>query len=123
MDETLKASLPLIESADVVAGEKSSRLSAGIVFLLWLVPVISTILFGGVDTITWVLISLFWLAIIFLWLGETWKGHGLLINPSSLQLPILGLLLIGLIQLLPLGGGGDSGSLGVAASRSLTLDA
>jgi O-antigen ligase len=123
MDETLKASLPLIETADVVAGEKSSRLSAGIVFLVWLVPVFSTILFGGVDTITWVMISVFWLAIIFLWLGETWKGNGLLINPSSLQLPILGLLLIGLIQLLPLGGAIDSGGLGAAASRSLTMDA
>jgi len=123
MDETLKASLPLIEAADVIAGERSSRLSAGIVFLLWLVPVISTILFGGVDTITWVLISLFWLAIIVLWLGETWKGYGFLINPSSLQLPILGLLLIGLIQLLPIGSEGDSGALGIAASRSLTLDA
>lgn len=123
MDETLKASLPLIEATDVVAGEKSSRLSAAIVFLVWLVPVFSTILFGGVDTITWVLISVVWLAIILLWLGETWKGHGLLINPSSLQLPVLGLVLIGLIQLLPLGGGGDMGTLGDAASRSLTMDA
>jgi len=122
MDETLKASPPLIEAADVIAGEKSSHLSAGIVFLVWLVPVFSTILFGGVDTITWVMISVFWLAIILLWLGETWKGNGLLINPSSLQLPILGLLLIGLIQLMPLSGG-DSGTLGAAASRSLTMDA
>jgi len=74
MDETLKASPPLIEAADVIAGEKSSHLSAGIVFLVWLVPVFSTILFGGVDTITWVMISVFWLAIILLWLAKLGKA-------------------------------------------------
>jgi hypothetical protein len=35
------------------------------------VPVFSTILFGGVDTITWVMISVFWLAII---LPVAWRN-------------------------------------------------
>jgi O-antigen ligase len=122
MDTTLQAEHPFIRIEDVVIGDRSSRFSSAIFSLIWFVPVTSTILFGGVDTISWVLISIVWLAIVLLWLAETRKGKGLLVNPSSLQIPIAGLLLIGLIQLLPIGGGADSGTLAVDASRSLTMD-
>jgi O-antigen ligase len=101
LDKT--SSSPLVYAESVVIGDRSSRLSATVVFLLWFVPVFATVLFGGVDTITWVVISIIWLGIVVLWLGDAWRGEGLLFNTDPLQLPLLGLLLIGVIQLLPIG--------------------
>ena len=113
---------PIVSAEDVVIGDKSSRLSSAIVFLVLLIPVFSTILFGGVDNTTWVFISVFWLAIVCLWAADTWKGKGLLINSSFLQVPLIGILVIGLIQLLPLSGGSVNGALGMPASHSLSFD-
>jgi O-antigen ligase len=113
---------PIVYAEDVVIGERSSRLSSVIVFFVFLIPVFSTILFGGVDNTTWILISIFWLAIVCLWAADAWKGKGLLINTSILQVPLAGILVIGLIQLLPLRGSDVSEALGMPASHSLSLD-
>ncbi len=107
---------------NVETGEVSSRVSAAIFFLLCVVPVFSTILFGGVDNTTWIFISIFWAVIVLLWLAESSKAKGLLFSPSSLQIPVIGLLMIGLVQLLPLGGGVSGELLSVPVSRSLSLD-
>ena len=107
---------------NVETGEVSSRMSAAIFFLLCVVPVFSTVLFGGVDNTTWIFISIFWAAIVLLWLAESSKAKGLLFSPSTLQIPVIGLLLIGLVQLLPLGGGASGDLLSVPVSRSLSLD-
>lgn len=111
----------LVNIENVAIGESSSLWSRVIVTLTLFIPVFATVLFGGVDNTTWIFISITWAAIIFLWLTEAWKANGLLFNPSVLQVPLLGLLLIGLIQLLPLGG--DTGAtLSVPVSRALSLD-
>ena len=103
MDDAVRRTENLITAEDIVIGERSSRLSSTIVFFLFFIPVFATVLFGGVDNTTWVLISLFWFAMICLWAADTWKGKGLLFNPSMLQVPLLGIIAIGLVQLLPLG--------------------
>lgn len=105
----------------VILGDETSRLSSIIFFLLLLIPLFSTVLFGGVDNTTWIIITIFWAAIVLLWLADVWRGGGVLINSSMLQLPLIGLLLIGLVQLLPLGGAAD-GLLSVQGSRALSLD-
>ena len=110
-----------IYSEDVIIGDRSSHISSAIVILLCIVPIFSTILFGAVDNVTWVFITIFGAAITLLWIAEAWKGKGLLLNPSSIQIPMIGLLLIGIVQLLPLGGGA-SGDLSVPVSRALSLD-
>ncbi len=112
----------LVGIEDVMIGTKSSRLSSVIFFLLCFVPVFSTILYGAVDSMTWIFISLFWSAIVLLWLAEAWRAKGLIFNPSSLQLPIIGLIVVGLVQLLPLGPGLSGDLLNVPYSHSLTLD-
>ena len=84
---------------NVAIGERSSRLSTAIVALLWLVPVFATIVFGAVDTMTWVFISLFTAIVVLLWLADAWLGKGVLLNTSSLQLPLVALLGIGIVQL------------------------
>ena len=109
-----------LHTESIIMGAETSRLSSIIFFLICLLPVFSTVLFGAVDNTTWVFIAIIWAAIILLWLADAWKGGGVLINTSSLQLPLIGLLLIGLIQLLPLGGGAEG--LSVPASQALSLD-
>lgn len=83
------------------AGERT-RLSSVIFFLLLLVPVIGTILFGAVDEITWALISLIWVVVIALWAIDAWRRRAVPLNTSSLLLPVAGLALIGALQLMPI---------------------
>lgn len=104
MDKTVKTTASTDRVTDVVIGDASSSQSSIIFFLLCLIPALTTTLFGGVDETTWILIIVLTLAIILLWMAESWKGKGILINPSSLQLPILGLAIVGAIQLLPIPG-------------------
>ena len=92
-----------IKTETVVIGDASSRLSTAIFLLLCLVPVFTTILFGAVDSATWVILSIVWLTMVLLWLAEAWRGGGFLLDPSSLQLPVIGLILVGVVQLIPLG--------------------
>ena len=107
---------------DVIIGDKSSRLSSAVMALLCILPIFAMVLFGAVDKVTWVFITIFWAAIVLLWLAEAWKGKGLLLNPGVIQIPLIGLLLIGFIQLLPLGSGVSSDLLNVPASHALSLD-
>jgi O-antigen ligase len=91
----------MISSQNIIIGEKSSRVSSAIFFLLCLVPALSTIIFGAVDETTWIIITFFWAAIILMWLTEAWKAGGLLINSSSLLLPLAMLIILGFVQMLP----------------------
>lgn len=93
------------QTEKVVIGDGSSRLSTAVFVLICFIPVFSTLLFGAVDNTTWVILSVVIAAIMLLWLTDAWRGRGLLVNPSGSQLPLVGLVLIGLIQLLPLAGG------------------
>ena len=123
MNDTQEIRQPIVNAENVIIGDESSRLSSIIFLLLCVVPMFTTVMFGGVDNMTWVIISVFWAAIILLWLAETWKGRGFLFNPSSLQIPIIGLITIGLVQLLPLGGdSGAEGPSGQQTSQALSLE-
>jgi len=84
------------------AAVSSTALWTVIYLLLLLVPVLGTILFGAVDEITWTLISLLWVVLISLWAIDGWRRGGLPLNTSPLLLPVAGLVLIGLLQLLPI---------------------
>lgn len=97
-------SIPKFKAENVVIGDVSSRLSTAIFLLLCLIPVFTTVLFGAVDNATWVILSNVWLVMVLLWLAEAWKGGGFLFNPSSLQIPVIGLIAIGAVQLVPIGG-------------------
>jgi O-antigen ligase len=92
----------------VAIGDKQSRLSFAIVVLLCVIPSLATVLFGGVDSITWILLTALSLAMIVLWLIETWRAKGLLLNTSALTLPLIGLLVVGIVQMLPVGPGGNT---------------
>lgn len=101
--------------------DKHSRSSSAIFALVCFVPMLTTVLFGAVDSATWVIISIFWTLIVLLWLAESWSVGGIVLNPNSLQIPLLGLIAIGVIQLLPLGAGSSSLSLDPYSTRLFVI--
>ena len=107
---------------DVTVGDQTTRTSSAIFFLLCFIVVFSTVLFGAVDTTTWIIISLLWLSIVLLWLLDSWNAGGILFSSSSLQLPLVGLLIIGIVQLLPFSSGNAADALTISTSHALSLD-
>jgi hypothetical protein len=99
-------------------------LSSKIIFVtLCVLPIITTLLYGGVDTIYLAVISLTSAVILVLWVMDAWSLGELRFSTNLLQLPIIGLLLLGVVQLLPLGDPGLAGdALGIAPSHALSLD-
>src|SRR2546421_5184971 len=102
--------------------DTAGRWSTGAFLLLCFIPVFMTVLFGGVDNITWAVVPFLWALIVLLWLIGCWRSGGFVFDTSSLQLPLIGLLAIGLIQLLPLGGSGADDLVTAPVSHALSLD-
>ena len=86
----------------VALGDTSSRLSGAIYVLLCLIPVFSTIVFGGVDQGSWVVLIAALAAVVFLWLADAWYGRAMLFNRSMLLVPLVVLIALGVVQTLPL---------------------
>ena len=103
--------------------DNPSRLSGIIVVLLCVMLVFSTIAYGAVETWAVGFLSLFAGAIVIFWIADALLKKELWVSFSKLQLPLLGLILIGLIQLLPLRSSNISSDLlSVPAASSLSLD-
>ncbi|MGB5014618.1 MAG: O-antigen ligase family protein [Pyrinomonadaceae bacterium] len=86
---------------EIEIGETSSRASGVVFFVLCLIPILSTVLYGGVDSGTWVVISLLAGIIALAWLTDAWLGKAFLVDRNSMLLPIAGMIAIGLVQLVP----------------------
>ena len=83
----------------------------------------ATLIYGGVDPIVLGVFSVITAFIFVLWIMDAWSLNELRFSTSPLQLPILGLILIGLVQLLPLGDPGLAGDvLGIAPSKAISVD-
>lgn len=82
---------------------KENTLASNIIFfLLCLIPVYTAVAFGAVETASLGLLSITTGLIAMLWLYDAWKRGEFTFSTNSLQFAVLGLILIGLIQLLPL---------------------
>ncbi len=105
-------------------GQRDRSLTSSIVFfMLCAIPILASILFGAVSTGTLALLSLFFGLLLIVLVFDFWKSGEIRYSTSLLQLPIIGLILIGLFQLLPLGG--DQGAaelLKIPPTHSLSLD-
>lgn len=100
-----------------------SRRSTVIFVLICGLPMAATLLYGGVDSVSLGLLSIITAAILVFWLMESWATGEFHFSSNPLQLSIIGLILLGLVQLLPLGGAGiPAGTLSVEPSTALTLD-
>lgn len=103
--------------------DTAARRGRGIIFMLCFVPVFATVAFGGVDAWAIGVFALFSAVIAALWLYDGWRYGELVFSTNSLQLPLIGLIVIGCIQLLPLGGERVAPDLlSVPASQALSLD-
>jgi O-antigen ligase len=102
---------------------KSSRLSGAVFFMICLTIIFSSIAYGAVDAWAFGLLSVFAALIIFFWVIDAWVSGELVINTNLIQIPLLGIIVIGFIQLLPLRGLNFSAELlSVSADNALTLD-
>ncbi len=82
--------------------EQPSRLSKIIFIIICTMLVFPVIAFGAVDTWALGVLTLFLGLMTVLWLADAWQLKEFRFNTNRLQIPLLGLILIGLIQLLPL---------------------
>jgi O-antigen ligase len=102
---------------------KHSRLSSFIFIWICINLVFSTVAYGAVDAWAWGFLSFGAIVTIILWTIETLKNKTFKLSTNSLQIPLIGLLLIGLIQLLPFRDFGISNDLlAIPSVSSLSLD-
>ncbi len=102
---------------------KSTVFGGVVVLVLCFIAVFSNIAFGGVSTGVLGLVSVLMGLLIIFWMLDSWKSKEIIISTNFLLLPFLGLILIGLIQLLPLYTPEiPDGLLSVDAVRSFSLD-
>jgi O-antigen ligase len=87
--------------------------------------VLTALLYGTVHYWSLALFELGACAIVLLWVVDAWRSRTLRVSRSPLQWPLLGLLLVGLIQLLPLGSSSAADAGGALSSppvSSLSID-
>ena len=103
--------------------EGKSRWNSAIFILLCMIPALSVIVYGAVDAWAMSLLALAAALIVMLWAVDAWTSGDLRFSTSSIQLPLIGLILIGLIQLLPFWSSGISPDLiSVPAAGTLSMD-
>ena len=99
-----------------------SRLSGIIFFIICSALVFSVVAFGAVDLWALGVLSFLSGSIVVLWLADAWLTKEFRFNLNPLQIPLIGLISIGLIQLLPLRSPDISTDLlSVPAAASLSL--
>lgn len=95
-----------------------------IILLLCLAVVTTTLAFGTVHTWSLAVFQLSAGLVVALWMLDAWRTRLLRVSRNALQLPLIGGVLLGLAQLLPLGGGANigAGALSIEPSRALSFD-
>ena len=97
-----------------------------IILMLCLAIVTTTLAFGTVHSWALAVFELSAGLVFALWMLDAWRTRTLRVSRNFLQLPLLGLFIVGLIQLLPLGGGSaqDMGAalLSVEPARAFSFD-
>jgi O-antigen ligase len=91
--------------------------------ILTVAIVLSALAYGTVHYWTLALFSLGAVTILVLWVVDGWKLGFFRINKNFLQLPLLGMIVLGCVQLLPLRSAGSATTIGVVDFvRTLSLD-
>jgi O-antigen ligase len=104
-------------------GPNKSRFASAILFMLCFIVIFSTLAFGSVDPATFSVLAIITALIVIFWAIDSWRQRGLRFSESWLQLPVLGLIILGIIQLLPLRASDiPAGLLNVPTPATLSLD-
>ena len=91
--------------------------------MLCFVPIFATLLFGGVDSWAIGIFGLFSSLILVFWLYDAWRYGEFQFSTNFLQVPMIGLLAIGCVQLLPVGGDPVANNvLSVGTTQAISLD-
>ncbi|MBD0371756.1 MAG: O-antigen ligase family protein [Pyrinomonadaceae bacterium] len=93
-----------------------------VILMLCLALLLSTLAYGTVHYWALGLFQLSAALVVFFWAVDAWRTGVLRVSRSSLQLPLLGLCLLALVQLLPLGSVPLAALPGMQAARTLSLD-
>src|SRR2546430_15409131 len=113
-------------AAKTVAQETSKRrhtLASSLAFLTVCVAVvIPTFAFGTVHFWALAVFAATAAGLVCLWCLDGLTLRSVQLSRNALQLPLLGLIILGLIQLLPLRSAADNGGLSLSLSRALSLD-
>lgn len=107
------------------APEPRTLASRFIILLLCLAVILSTLAFGTVQAWALAFFQAGAALVAILWTVDAWRTRRLRLSRNLLQLPLVGLFLVGLVQLLPFGGANEAqaiGGLTVAPVNTLTLD-
>jgi O-antigen ligase len=98
-----------------------TRLGSAVAVLLSATAVLSVIAYGAVDPGAAGAQAFILTVVVWLWAADAWRSRALILDTNPMQFAILGLIVIGLIQLLPLRGS-DAAFSFATASHTLTLD-
>ena len=94
-----------------------------IFFTLCLAIVLSTMAFGTVDYPALAVFQMGAALVVVFWVVDAWRTGLLRLNRNALQWPLVGLIVIGLVQVMPLGSVGDlGGAISGQVQRTLSLD-
>jgi len=113
--------LPTTSRERVVYRIRHTLASRFVFLIICVAIVLSALAFGTVHYWALAIFNLGGLAILILWLVDAWTLGTLRISRSLLQLPLLGTLVLGLIQLLPLRSV-SGGGLAIPVTQALSLD-
>jgi O-antigen ligase len=117
-----------LESANSVARSDQTRfvphtIASRFLFLtLCIAIVLSALAFGTVHYWAMALFDLAGVTVIVLWTADAWRLGTLRVSKNVLQLPLLGMVGLGLFQLLPLREADSGGVLANGAVKTLSLD-
>jgi len=99
------------------------RTSRTIFALLFIIPIFAVLLYGSNDVSALIPLAILTAILAGSWIGRSWRSGVLELNLDAIQLPLLGLLILGSVQLLPLGDAGiQPGVLAVSPSNALSID-
>ena len=117
------AEAPSLQSAETTTHRVPHTLPSRFVFLgLCIAIVLSALAFGTNHNWALAIFNIGALSIVILWLADAWKLGSLRISRNPLQPPLLGMLVVGLVQLLPLRSPTTLDVLSVPAVESLSMD-
>ncbi len=105
--ETERAEIAKVDAPPEVVRTIASRF---IILTICLAIVLSTLAYGTVHSWSLAVFATGAALIIFFWAVDAWRSRTLRVSRNVLQLPLACLILVGLIQLLPLGGAANQTS-------------
>lgn len=83
-------------------GDQRSRLSGVMTILIAVIPIVAVLSYGAVEPWSFALLTVLTAIMMLVWIADALLQKDVRYHPTSLQWPIIGLILICIVQLLPL---------------------